>query len=140
MGDPPDLVFDFGDELADLRRGDFRLPLLDAPAHCGVVTNGKPELNEIVGDQGEADDRHEKRDVFQEQPAANFALSGSLLPGGGLALQEIHSITSSARESVMRGSVRPSDFAVLRLMTNSNLVGRKTGRSAGFSPLRIRPV
>src|SRR6516165_2675404 len=31
--------------------------------------------------------------------------------------------------------VSPSAFAVLRLMTKSNLVDRITGRSAGFSPL-----
>jgi hypothetical protein len=30
--------------------------------------------------------------------------------------------------------------AVARLMTNSNLVARATGMSAGFSPLRMRPV
>src|SRR5262249_7880229 len=51
-----------------------------------------------------------------------------------------HSITSSARASSLSGIWRPSAFAVLRLMTNSNLVGCMTGRSAGFSPLRIRPV
>ena len=33
---------------------------------------------------------------------------------------------------------RPSAFAVLRLITNSYLVGACTGRSAGFSPLRMR--
>ena len=33
---------------------------------------------------------------------------------------------------------RPSAFAVLRLITSSYLVGACTGRSAGFSPLRIR--
>src|SRR5262249_8679790 len=36
--------------------------------------------------------------------------------------------------------VRPSVFAVLRLITSSNLVGCTTGISDGFSPLRIRPV
>ena len=51
-----------------------------------------------------------------------------------------HSITSSAIASTPGGIVRPSVLAVLRLMTSSNLVGRMTGRSAGFSPLRIRPV
>ena len=51
-----------------------------------------------------------------------------------------HSITSSARASSVGGTVRPSALAVLRLMTNSNLVGCITGRSAGFSPLRTRPV
>jgi hypothetical protein len=38
------------------------------------------------------------------------------------------------------GTVRPSAFAVLRLNTSSNLVGCCTGRLAGFSPLRRRPV
>jgi hypothetical protein len=33
--------------------------------------------------------------------------------------------------------VRPSSFAVLRLMTNSKFVSCSTGRSAGLAPLRI---
>src|SRR6516165_7226439 len=49
-----------------------------------------------------------------------------------------HSITSSARASTVAGMSRPSAFAVLRLMTSSYLVGACTGRSAGFSPLRMR--
>src|SRR6266498_789881 len=49
-----------------------------------------------------------------------------------------HSITSSARASSVAGTSRPSAFAVLRLITNSYLVGACTGRSAGFSPLRMR--
>src|SRR6516225_7555534 len=49
-----------------------------------------------------------------------------------------HSITSSARASTGVGISRPSALAVLRLMTKSYLVGACTGRSAGFSPLRIR--
>ena len=35
---------------------------------------------------------------------------------------------------------RPSNLAVCRLMTNSNLVACTTGRSAGFSPLRMRSM
>ena len=53
-------------------------------------------------------------------------------------LSPFYSITSSARESSDGGMVRPSAFAVLRLITSSNLVGCSTGRSAGFVPLRIR--
>ena len=49
-----------------------------------------------------------------------------------------HSITSSAATSNLSGTVSPSAFAVLRLMTSSNLVGACTGRSPGFAPLRIR--
>ena len=51
-----------------------------------------------------------------------------------------HWITSSAVANSVSGMVRPRALAVLRLMTNSNLVGCWTGRSAGFSPLRMRPV
>ena len=49
-----------------------------------------------------------------------------------------HSITSSARASSDGGTSRPSALAVLRLMTSSYLVGACTGRSAGFSPFRMR--
>src|SRR5262249_61553682 len=49
-----------------------------------------------------------------------------------------HSITSSARASTVGGISRPSALAVLRLITNSYLVGACTGRSPGFSPLRMR--
>jgi hypothetical protein len=49
-----------------------------------------------------------------------------------------YSITSSARASSVGGTSRPSAFAVLRLITSSNLVGACTGRSVGFSPLRMR--
>src|SRR5512144_1219914 len=52
----------------------------------------------------------------------------------------VHSITSSARASNVGGTSIPSALAVLRLMTNSNLVGCITGMSAGWMPFRIRPV
>jgi NAD(P)-dependent dehydrogenase (short-subunit alcohol dehydrogenase family) len=51
-----------------------------------------------------------------------------------------HSITSSAVICIISGTVRPSAFAVLRLMNSSTFVACWTGRSAGLSPLRIRPV
>src|SRR6185312_8702594 len=49
-----------------------------------------------------------------------------------------HSITSSASASSLSGTVRPSAFAVLRLITSANLVDAWIGRAAGFSPLRMR--
>jgi hypothetical protein len=60
---------------------------------------------------------------------ATFALAAKGAP---------YSITSSARASNVGGTARPSAVAVLRLITNSYLVGACTGRSAGFSPLSIR--
>src|SRR5215468_7773106 len=47
------------------------------------------------------------------------------------------STTSSARASSAGGIVRPSAVAVLRLITNSNLVGGSTGRSVALATLRI---
>src|SRR5262249_61298726 len=51
-----------------------------------------------------------------------------------------YSITSSAVASTFGGMVRPSALAVFRLMINSYLVDCTTGRSPGFSPLRMRPT
>src|SRR5262245_525674 len=53
-------------------------------------------------------------------------------------LAALHSITSSAVCRNGSGTVRPSAFAVLRLMTSSYLVGCWTGRSLALAPLRIR--
>jgi hypothetical protein len=51
-----------------------------------------------------------------------------------------YSISSSASNCIELGTESPSTFAALRLITNSNLVDRCTGRSAGFSPLMMRPA
>jgi hypothetical protein len=50
-----------------------------------------------------------------------------------------HSINLAVANSVS-GIVRPRFLAVFILITSSNLLGWITGRSEGFSPLRIRPV
>jgi hypothetical protein len=49
-----------------------------------------------------------------------------------------YSITSSARASNEEGTVRPSALAVLRLIASSSFVTCCTGKSAGFSPSRMR--
>jgi hypothetical protein len=54
--------------------------------------------------------------------------------------QHRYSITSSARLCTDCGTVMPSALAVLRLMNSSTFVDCMTGRSAGFSPLRIFPA
>jgi hypothetical protein len=48
-----------------------------------------------------------------------------------------YSTTSSAREITEGGSVRPSVFAVLRLMTSISLFACSTGRSPGLAPRSI---
>src|SRR5262245_25918283 len=52
-------------------------------------------------------------------------------------LAPFHSMSSSASNWSELGTWMPSVLAVCMLITNSNLVDCKTGRSAGFAPLRI---
>src|SRR4026209_1093270 len=89
--------------------------------------------------------------VYASQPLSPVATQHSL-PSGRYSLLgpdfhrldrtsftwRTHSITSSARASSVGGISRPSAFAVLRLITSSYLVGSCTGKSAAFSPLRMR--
>ena len=51
-----------------------------------------------------------------------------------------HSISSVACMRSALGMVMPRALAVLRFITRKNLVGCKTGRSAGLAPLRILPT
>src|SRR5262249_49980613 len=62
--------------------------------------------------------------AFFGGPRRSFASAGPFVPPSGPARTD--------------GRSRPSALAVLRLITNSYLVGACTGRSAGFSPLRMR--
>src|SRR6187551_2414359 len=89
--------------------------------------------------------------VYASQPMSPVATQHSL-PSGRYSLLgpdfhrqdrtsfawRTHSITSSARARTPVGMTSPSAAAVLRLMISSYLVGACTGRSAGFSPLRMR--
>ena len=50
---------------------------------------------------------------------------------------DIHSITSSARNNTDSGTASATAFAVVRLITKSNLVGCSTGISPGLAPCRI---
>jgi hypothetical protein len=54
--------------------------------------------------------------------------------------QHRYSITSSAVDSNAGGTVMSSIRAVSALMTSSNFDDCSTGKSAGFSPLRMRPT
>ncbi len=51
--------------------------------------------------------------------------------------RQAYSITSSARKRNAPGMVNPIAFAVLRFRTSSNFVVCSTGRSEGFTPLKI---
>jgi hypothetical protein len=53
-----------------------------------------------------------------------------------MALEPLFNHLVGASEQ-RRGDVRPINFAVLRLITSSNLVGCGTDKSAGSMPCRI---
>src|SRR6516165_3520503 len=71
----------------------------------------------------------------------NFRLLQQYLPlPDSCSAADLHSNSSSARPDRGSGTLMPSALAVFRLMNSPTLVTCWTGRSAGFSPLRIRPV
>ena len=105
---------------------------------CVATAQGRFPAIEI----GDADQRAPQgTDTNTTAQARVFVASyraPNLFDRKGAPQQEpLYSITSSARASSVGGIVRPSAFAVLRLMTSSKVVACCTGRSAGFSPLRI---
>src|SRR5262249_6793307 len=77
--------------------------------------------------------------VFQQYRSEADICSGlAYVRFGPKADIHLHSIMSPAVVSKADGTMRPRAFAVFRLITSSNLVGCITGKSAGFSPLRMR--
>jgi hypothetical protein len=78
-----------------------------------------------------------RTDIVKPVPLARFVPSPDSCTAANV---NSYSITSSAPVSSAGGMVRPSAFAVLRLMTSSNLIDCSTGKSAGLAPFRILPV
>src|SRR5215471_10346521 len=72
---------------------------------------------------------------FAPQADVRFGSKADIMKCGK---EHRYSINSSAAVIRAGGIVRPSDLAVLRLITSLNLVGAWTGRSAGRSPFRMR--
>ena len=74
---------------------------------------------------------------FADRPCVMSALPPKADIDGRRLHRHLYSVTSSAATRSVWGTVKPSAFAVLRLIMRSNLVGCSTGRSLGFAPLRI---
>src|SRR5262245_26414532 len=70
-------------------------------------------------------------------PKADMCGANEHVRYGPIADISRYSITSSARDSSDGGIVIPSAFAVLLLMTNSNRVACRNGKSVGRAPFRI---
>jgi hypothetical protein len=77
--------------------------------------------------RGDDDDEMDVDDLTCKTPLA--------VRGSGVAAQRM---TSVAWKRSVGGMVRPSAWAVFRLMISSKVVGRCTGRSAGLAPWRMR--
>src|SRR5262249_1791349 len=142
-----------GSHRNNLVGGDARLNAFDAwpvVVQLNVATRFPAELRQTVFERGGLrlsagvawrESAHHHRDApFPLWPLCSRCERQCGDPSAGERdeLAPPHSITSSARESTDGGTVRPSALAVLRLITSSYLVGACTGKSAGFSPLRMR--
>lgn len=131
--------------LAEFRRGRKAQPGPVRDGHLPSPEDGTPTRDRSVNEHMDPDDR-------ERLSAAAIAKAAFLLIDDLGCFQEAaecplwansghrctYSITSLACASSVGGTAIPSALAVLRLITSSYLVGACTGRSAGFSPLRIR--
>jgi hypothetical protein len=123
----------------------WRSDELQSIVHTRLVEHASPLVAEgvLILDALGAIGRKPDFLVYVDGEGARGALRGlaARICGGELSVwptSRLHSITLSARASSVRGTSRWSAFIVLRLMTNSNLVGCWTGKSRGLSPLRMR--
>jgi hypothetical protein len=102
---------------------------------AAIAQSSVQQNKRIVGDQfkpsGQSPRIHDRRLLQQNLPEADSCTAARERP---------YSMISSAAADMPSGTLRPSAFAVFKLITNSNLLDCMTGRSAGFSPLRILPV
>src|SRR6516162_106484 len=127
---------------AAYRRKKFRLASGPANVEADVAADGPAQFLQSLHEGHEAglsfrilrSERHQHSDT--PQPAALLCARRER-PRRRAAEQRDelaafhHSITSSAATSSLSGTVRPSILAVEALMTSSNLVGCRTGSSAG---------
>src|SRR5258707_1667884 len=102
------------------------------------IARREPDIQEAVGDQGGAHDGDEKADIFAKQLPARGRRDDWSRCSARYSVPHLHSITSSARTSMSRGTARPSILARRRLTTSSIFAGDCTGRSAGLAPVRMR--
>ena len=76
--------------------------------------------------------------VFMQASEKTCTIRGLSICNKNLRAEAVYSITSSTRAISEGGIVRPSSFAVLRLIVSRTLVACSTGRSLGLAP-RLPP-
>jgi hypothetical protein len=107
----------------------------------------------VAGHNPQPEASLQRRDIILYCNFNNIRVRGFILTGAPGTTQDLgksealassraeplnYSMTSSALARSVAGIASPSAFAVFRLMTSSYRVGACTGRSAGFSPRRMR--
>ena len=107
---------------------------LGRPAHVAFGSSSTDRLQRCKRSMSAAP----RKRPLGRKPAARR--SGPGAHSRAASNQYLYSIISSARPLNGSGTVMPSTLAVLRLMYSSTFAACWTGSSAGFSPLRIRPV
>src|SRR5262245_37709634 len=122
---------------------------LDIPLRIAIFEHDRPGLDVPEFPQGPAKSVYGEPLTWDETQDADPGWRPGLLRFSGKRPGEcaqrqpteegapVHSTTWSARSRTDSGMVRPKALAVLALITNSNVVGSSTGRSAGLAPLRI---
>jgi GcrA cell cycle regulator len=124
-----------GCTLLELSQGKCRWPISNPGAEDFCFCGNEP-VKGLPYCPGHA--RIAYRSVGRQRSARVREHTTAAAPPRDAMFARLHSITSSARASSAGGNVKPSALAVFRLITVSYLVGACTGRSAGFSPLRMR--
>ena len=122
-----------------LRSGDHSILRTPAPS-CILLPPTKQVEDRVFACAGRADPT--PRPIWAMSallPKADMCFALAYFCFGPIADMRafIHSTGPSARLACW-GTLRPSALAVLRLITSSYLVGACTGRSAGFSPSKMR--
>jgi len=127
---PAQLVADAFDEVLDLHGGQpgFRIQQVVQPG--ALVAIAEPRLAAARDQQRRDDGPEQDEEVSPEQRRARV----------GDGRPAAHSRIRSALPRSELGKDMPSGLAAFMLMNSSTLVTRCTGRSDGFSPLRMRPA
>jgi hypothetical protein len=129
---PADLAFDFADELPDLAGRCLRLLALDADQRGLLLLIREVDVERAVGDERQADDGDEQRDVFDEQPAAHDRCAGGRSDAAQAARQPAY------RPAAM---IRQRSHAIIHYRSapcaKQNLVPALPNTSGGRVPLRL---
>src|SRR5262249_47496102 len=112
----------------------------DEAGLCKPAAEPLDEVRRSAGRTGVEESDHRTRLLLRARRQRPCRRRGAEEREEGAAVHRVssgHSTTRSARRWNEGGNSMPSALAVLRLIANSNLTGWMTGRSAGFSPLRM---